>query len=388
MHLRSVELFLEVAQQRSFSKGALAHGVSQSSASQAVQTLEERLGVTLIDRSKRPLELTPAGEVFYEGCRDVVARYRAVEDAVLRMQDRVVGVVRVAAIYSVGLLQMERYTSRFEQLYPDAEIDIEYLHPDDAYARVMDESADLGLVSYPRKGSEYEVVEWQQQPMVLVVNRRHRLARSTSVRLAELEGQEFVGFTDELEISRVIGRALRKGKVHVETVAQFDNVEMIKKSVSVGQGMAILPRPTLREEIEAGTLVAIPLADVTLTRPMGIVHRRGRQLTTAARRFVELLRQDPDSFPVAAGDADPANQPGSGHTPGSDSPAGPTEAIPRREAVSETDTPPPVSSPPVSSPLVASAVVLGAGGPVGDEMVRRKRSATAAGAGIGADRGT
>jgi DNA-binding transcriptional LysR family regulator len=378
MHLRSVELFLEVAQQRSFSKGAAVHGVSQSSASQAVQTLEERLGVTLIDRSKRPLELTRAGEVFYEGCRDVVSRYRSVEDRVQQMQDRVVGVVRVAAIYSVGLLQMERYTSRFEQLYPDAEIDIEYLHPNDAYDRLNDDSADLGLVSYPRKRADFEVEEWQQQPMVLVVNRRHPLARMTEVRLADLEGQAFVAFTDELEISREIGRTLRKGKVHVETVAQFDNVEMIKKAVSVGQGVAILPRPTLREEIEAGTLVAIPLADVTLTRPMGIVHRRGRQLTTAARRFIDLLRQDPDSFPVEpelAASASPERA--VMDLVGAMNGAGaPRDSVDGTESVVDSHSP------------VASPLVLNAGSPVGDEAVRRKRTAAAVGTAVGADQGT
>ncbi len=296
MHLRSVELFLEVAQQRSFSKGAVAHGVSQSSASQAVQTLEERLGAVLIDRSKRPLELTPVGEVFYEGCRDVVARYRAVEDAVLRMQDRVVGVVRVAAIYSVGLLQMERFTTRFKALYPDADVEIEYLHPDAVYARVLDDTADLGLVSYANRTAEIEVAEWQAQPMVLVVNPAHPLAGRERVTLADLEGVAFVAFTDDLKISREIRRVFRKAKVHVDVEATFDNVEMIKQGVRCGKGVSILPRPTLREEEVAGTLVAIPLADVSLVRPMGIVHRRGRELTTATRRFIDLLGQDPDRF--------------------------------------------------------------------------------------------
>lgn len=368
-------------------------GVSQSSASQAVQTLEERLGVTLIDRSKRPLELTPAGEVFYEGCRDVVSRYRAVEDAVLRMQDRVGGVVRVAAIYSVGLLQMERYTSRFKQLYPDAEVDIEYLHPNEAYDRLNDESADLGLVSYPRKRAGFDVVDWEHQPMVLVVNRRHPLARSTSVRLTDLQGQPFVAFTSELEIGREIGRALRKGKAHVETVAQFDNVEMIKKAVSVGQGVSILPRPTLREEIDAGTLVAIPLSDVTLMRPMGIVYRRGRHLTTAARRFIDLLQQDPDAFPNPQGDGINLSEglaPVDGDArpvPVPDRPV--SGALLTSTASALRDGGPLLdSTPPLTSPLATTPSGANAGSPVGEDPVRRKRPGATLGAGVGAEQGT
>src|SRR5258708_29493879 len=113
MHLRFVEIFCEVAQRRSFSKGAAAQNVSQSSASQAVSLLEKRLGTRLIDRSKRPLELTPAGEVYFDGCRELLERFRAIEDQVQAIEDRGPGPLPVAAIYSVGLIQMEQYLQPF-----------------------------------------------------------------------------------------------------------------------------------------------------------------------------------------------------------------------------------------------------------------------------------
>src|SRR5436190_3522200 len=168
MHLRFVEIFCDVAQRRSFSKGAQAQDVSQSSASQAVNLLEKRLGALLIDRSKRPLELTPAGQIYFDGCRELLERYRAIEDQVQQVQDKVVGPVRVAAIYSVGLMQMESYIKRFEELYPEAQLRLEYLHPDQVYAQVLNDEADLGLVSFPRHGGEIAAISWQNQPMLLV----------------------------------------------------------------------------------------------------------------------------------------------------------------------------------------------------------------------------
>ena len=84
MHLRNIEIFCDVAAKRSFSKGAEAHSVAQSSASQTVHMLEERLGTRLIDRSKRPLELTPAGEIYYNGCRKLLESVRRLEDRRLR----------------------------------------------------------------------------------------------------------------------------------------------------------------------------------------------------------------------------------------------------------------------------------------------------------------
>ncbi|HXY36038.1 MAG TPA: LysR family transcriptional regulator, partial [Planctomycetaceae bacterium] len=71
MHLRNVEIFCDVVAHGSFSKAAIENQVSQSSASQAVHMLEKRLGCRLIDRSKRPFELTAAGQIYYDGCRKI-----------------------------------------------------------------------------------------------------------------------------------------------------------------------------------------------------------------------------------------------------------------------------------------------------------------------------
>ena len=306
MQLRFVEVFCDVAQLHSFSKGAAAHNVSQSSASQAVNLLEKRLGTLLIDRSKRPLELTPAGQVYFDGCRELLERYRAIEDQVQQMQDKVAGLVRVAAIYSVGLMQMELYIKRFEELYPQAELRLDYAHPDEVYEQLRNDEADLGLVSFPRQGGDLQVIEWQQQPMLLVVSPEHPLAGRTSVSISELSGEDYVAFTQELTIRRQVDRWLKRARVTVNPVREFDNIETIKRAIEVGSGIALLPGPTVRQEVDAGSLVAVPLRDVVLHRPLGIVHRKHRQLTRATTKMIELLLSVPSeqSWPADTAAAD------------------------------------------------------------------------------------
>lgn len=299
MHLRFVEIFCDVAQRRSFSKGAAARNVSQSSASQAVSLLEKRLGTTLIDRSKRPLELTAAGRVYYDGCRELLTRFQAIEDQVRQVHDQVAGTVRVAAIYSVGLMQMEQSEQRFAALYPDARLRVEYLHPNQVYSQVLSDEADLGLVSFPRNGGEIVSLEWQEQPMVLVVPPGHRLARRESVQLAALDGEDYVGFTQDLTIRREVDRWLKRARIAVQVVHEFDNIETIKRAIEIGSGVALLPAPTVWQEISAGTLAALPISDVDLFRPLGIVHRRNRLLTTAVQKFIELLQQEAAAAPGA-----------------------------------------------------------------------------------------
>ena len=300
MPLRTVELFCDVVALRSFSKAASERDVTQSSVSQSIAALEKLLAVQLIDRGKRPFELTPAGVVYHEGCRTLLDEYRKLEDRVRKMVDKVVGRVRIAAIYSVGLSEMDRYVVQFREQFPDVELRIDYLHPDEVYRRVSADEADLGLVSFPKEGGEFTAQEWQQQPMVLVVPPDHKLVEEgrdqSGVPVQALDGEDFVCFTEELKIRRQIDRWLKGEKVSVNVVHSFDNIENIKRAVEVGSGIALLPVPTVRREAELGSLVAIPLEDVTWFRRLALIHKRTKPFTTAITRFLELLQQDPETF--------------------------------------------------------------------------------------------
>lgn len=301
MPLRNVELFCDVVALRSFSKAAADRDVTQSSVSQSVSALERRLGVQLIDRTKRPFELTPAGIAYHDGCRTLLDQFRKLEDNVRTMVNKVVGRVRVAAIYSVGLSEMDRYVARFRELFSDVELRIDYLHPDEVYRRVADDEADLGLVSFPKEGGEFTAQEWQRQPMVLVVPPDHKLAEAGRdlgcVAVQAIEGEDFVGFTEDLKIRRQTDRWLRAEKVSVSVVHSFDNIENIKRAVEIGSGVSILPEPTVQRETAAGTLVALRFRDVDWFRPIGVIHRRHKTLSTAAIKFKDLLAAPTASLP-------------------------------------------------------------------------------------------
>ena len=296
MNLRDLELFCEVAHQGSFSKGAKAYGVSQPAASETIKSLEEHLGCDLLNRAIRPLQLTPEGRIYFDGCRELIDGYRRLEDRILQRRDKVVGPVRVASIYSVGLLQMDCYVKEFERLYPDAALDLQYVHPAEVLSSVENETVDLGLMSFAPRRADLVYETWQDQKIVVVVAPQHRLASQTSIRASELDGESLVGFTSELRMRQETDRWLKQAKVSVNVVHAFDNIENIKRAVEVGSGIGLLPIPTVRREIDYGSLVAIELEDVDWVRRLDIVYRRTKPFTTAITRFLELLHQDPETF--------------------------------------------------------------------------------------------
>lgn len=292
MQIKSLKVFCDVVRHRSFSRAASENDISQSGASQLIHQLEQRLGVKLIDRSKRPFVLTPEGEVYYKGCRELVERYQALEDGVRTLHDEVAGRVRVASIYSVGLHHMSRYMQDFMSQYPRANVRLEYLHPHRVYESVENDKADIGLVSYAKSSRTIQAIEWREEPMVLVCAPTHRLAACSTVEIGALDGERMIGFENGLTIRREIDYVLHERHVGVEVVMEFDNIETIKRAIEIDAGIGLLPEPTVVREVETGALAAVPLEGVDLVRPLGIIHRRGRELTSTASRFIELLQRE------------------------------------------------------------------------------------------------
>lgn len=292
MSFEHLRLFRDIVQSRSLSRGAALNGISQSAASQHLHDLETRLGVTLLDRSTRPFTLTSAGRLYAALCRDVLRRHDEFQVALEALKQEVEGTVRVASIYSVGLSEMSHLKEEFGQRFPNARLEVEYLRPDKVYEAVLTDCADLGLVSYPEATKELAVLPWRQEQMVVATSPAHPLARKSVVMMMDLDGQDFVGFDEDLPIWQRIDRFLRERGVEVNRTMHFDNIQMIEEAVALGAGISILPARAMRAEVGRGRLVAIPL-DADLVRPLGIVHRRRKKFHRAAQSFLDLLIEQP-----------------------------------------------------------------------------------------------
>ncbi len=291
MQIDTLKIFCDVVRLHSFSRGAEANNVVQANASLAVQRLEKHLGVTLIDRSYRPWKLTREGQTFYEGCREMLERYQALESEVRGEQMAANSVVRVAAIYSVNLRDMSRCVQRFTELQPHVRVALEYLHPGRVYERALNDEVDIGIISFPQSHRGLTVIPWRDEPMVLACHPRHRLAKKKRIAVKELAGEPFVGFDADLVIRKKIDAFLREHGGDVKVVLTFDNIEAVKRAVEVGSGVAILPQTTLEHELEAGMLAAVPFSGLNFVRPLGIVYRHGCQLRPTTEAFIKLLKK-------------------------------------------------------------------------------------------------
>jgi LysR family transcriptional regulator, transcriptional activator of the cysJI operon len=290
--LENLRLVRDIAHFHSVSKAARAHGLSQSAASQALSELEKELGIEVFDRRRRPLDITVAGKIYLDYCREVLRKEEELKAALEQIKQHANGIVRVASIYSVGLSEMSQIEERFQERFPDAELQVQYLRPERVWQAILEDQADLGLMSYAESSREVVALPWRDEEMVVAVAPDNPLARYQSIPVSAVEGLPFVGFDDDLPIQEQIDRYLREYKVTVLITLRFDNIEMIKQAVSHGAGISIMPERVMREDMLQGRLMALRLEPAELYRPVRIVHRRRKVFNEIASGLLDLLREE------------------------------------------------------------------------------------------------
>ncbi|MFO0946499.1 MAG: LysR family transcriptional regulator [Planctomycetota bacterium] len=288
MNIEALRVFCEVARQRSFTRAASALHLTQPAASMAVQQLEKELGRQLVDRSRRPPQLTTAGDRFFAGCREILEILDNTLAQMHELDDEIAGPVHVASIYSVGLYHTSAIR-HFMELYPKAMVRLQYLRPNLVVQAVLEGDATLGLVSYPKENRELAVLPWKEEEMVLVCPPTHRLASQKTATLEALSGENFIAFDSDLVIRKQVDAALHRHKAGVSVAMEFDNIETMKQAVSVGAGITILPEATVMQEVQEGSLAAVHLNPPELVRPVGVIYRKDKPLSLVATKFIELL---------------------------------------------------------------------------------------------------
>ena len=287
------KVFRDLAETSSFSQAASRNAITQSAVSQQVKALEERYGVRLIERGKKNFSLTPGGRIFLGAAREILSVVDGLDARLRESRERIAGDLRLAAVLSVGLHTLPPYTRQFTRLHPQVRIHTDYLRSSEVYAAVSAGRADAGLVAYPAPRRGLVVEELWRDRLVLVCGPSHRLARRSRVPLQELAGEKFIAFTADQPTRRVLDRALRDAGLHIRPEREFDNIETVKRMVEIDGAVSILPETTLGNEKRAGSLVPVAISTCDLWRPVGVITRRNRSISTALRAFLESLRRAP-----------------------------------------------------------------------------------------------
>ncbi|MBL9209177.1 MAG: LysR family transcriptional regulator [Opitutaceae bacterium] len=292
MQIENFKIFADLVETKSFSKSAKLNGITQSAVSQQARAMERHFKTLLIDRSQKQFQLTREGTRVYDAAKEVLHTYEKLLSELQEMKKVISGTIRISTIYSIGLHELPPFIKKFLHDFPSVNVRVEYRRSNLVYEDILHNSVDFGLVAFPVKQRQIEVLPFRNDNLVLITHPNHPLAKRTDLDVKDLTGQKFIGFDPDIPTRKAVDIIFREHKLEIEPVMEFDNIETVKRAVEIDHGIAIVPQATVAQEQKQGTLAVLHFKGKEFTRPLAILHRKGRVLTPAMKKFIETLGLD------------------------------------------------------------------------------------------------
>jgi DNA-binding transcriptional LysR family regulator len=287
MDFDQLETFLEVARHASFSRAAEKRFRTQPAISAQIRALEEEVGARLFDRSGGRVSLTAAGKEFQKYVEETLEARKQIVTHLAEMEHVPRGELVVGANEGTCLYVLPEVFAEFKQQYGGVAVSIKSAESTKILESIIDNSVDFGVVSLPVSDNRLTVVPIHRDELVLIAAPRHPLARLKSVPMAEAAKYPLLlpksGHTrDALE--EIFFERRLKSTISME----LDSSELLKRFAAAGVGVGFIARSNVLDDVRAGLLAAVPLADVTIKRDLALVFRKDKALSRAALAFIDI----------------------------------------------------------------------------------------------------
>jgi len=288
--LRQLRTFKTVADLNSFSLAAQRLKLSQPSVSYQVKELEETLGLPLLDRLGKRVQLTEAGTLLYGYARRMLDVLDEATVAIEEIRGIKRGSLRVGASTTVGIYLLPAALGAFKKLHPGLVISLEIGTRTRVQEQVLRNELDLAVVGPASKDPELAIIPFLSDELVVVAPAGHPLASSRSLGLKELADQPFI-MREVASGSRLsFEKAARKAGARLKVAMELGSNGAIKHAVESGLGLAVISRYACALEFSSGRLVELNVRGFPIRRDWHIVHLRRRRLPASVRSFIDFLK--------------------------------------------------------------------------------------------------
>ncbi|MSV28698.1 MAG: LysR family transcriptional regulator [Bryobacterales bacterium] len=290
MELYPLQVFLTVANERSFSRAAEKLFRTQPAISLALQKLESELGEKLIDRGGRELVLTDAGRAVLDYARRFENLNNEMSNALAELRDNSAGRLTIGANESTTLYLL-KHIEKYRRLYPKVKIQVRRSLSSRIPADLLDGNLELGVISYAPADERIVSRVIYSDALVFVVSPTHRFANRTSVSITELGMETFIAHNVVSPYREAVLREFQAHRVPLNMDVEMPTVETIRRLVQDNQGVAFMPRMCVEHELDHNLLRAVKVKELNVERKIRLVYAVRRALSHAAKAFLDLVKE-------------------------------------------------------------------------------------------------
>src|SRR6266536_3841141 len=288
MELHSLQVFLTIATEKSFSRAAEKLLRTQPAVSLALQRLEQEVGERLIDRSGKDLLLTDAGRTVLEYARRFQSLRQELDNSLAELRDNSAGRLIIGANES-STLYLLRHIQRYRELYPKIKVQIRRSLSSKVPNELLDGNLELGVISYDPGDERLKSKVIYTDALAFVVSPKHRLAQRKSVSISDLGDENFIAHNVVSPYRDLVLREFQAHQVPLRMDVEMPTVETIRKLVQDNLGVAFLPRMCVEQEIGRGRLCEVRVKELHVERKIRLIYPTRRALSHAAQAFLKVV---------------------------------------------------------------------------------------------------
>jgi DNA-binding transcriptional LysR family regulator len=287
-----INAFYAVATKGSFSLGAEKIFRTQSAVSIQINRLEETIGQRLFHRTTKSIELTEAGHVFLHYVEKIQRLLDEAQQELLDLGKMEKGRLVISTSDTTACYRLPEVLQSFKAQYPGIEILVRNSTSLNTIEMVAVNEVDLGIATLAFLKPGLVAIPLFSRSDVVVCHPDHPLANRKQLLLKDLESYSCILLDDRCSSRRILDQACEAAGVTLRIAMELSSIEVIKNLVMINSGISIVPEVSIQKEVQAGLLSFIKIRDFQQNKQprMGVIYKKNRYLSLAAKSFLEELK--------------------------------------------------------------------------------------------------
>lgn len=285
-----LELFLSVAENKSFSRTAEKYYMSQPAVSQHIHALEERMGTKLLDRNNKFVKLNKAGEIVYHYGKEIAALYNKMDYLVDDLTNNASGPIKIGSSYTFGEYLLPNLIAEMLRLYPHVQPDVTIGNTEEIARLVNNNQLDIGIIEGYTSRKFLVQKKFLEDSMVIVGSPGLVLKQGDSFIAEELSEYTWLMREPGSGTREANEKLFEQFKIVPGSFLTFSSTQSIKAASEAGLGLSLLSRWAIQKELKYGDLITINTPGTPLTRTFSYL-KNSQYQSKVLESFTELLEQ-------------------------------------------------------------------------------------------------
>lgn len=294
MNISQLDTLITISKTKSFRKAGELLNLTQPAVSAQIKSLEDEFGVVLVDRNQ-PVTLTDRGQVFLEKAEQILDIVEELKQKLTDLEHTPQGHIVLGTTTSIAIQILPRILSYFQDQFPLIKTTIQSMPSSLIYQSVEQGLVDIGIGYLIENNPHVRSSVLYYDTFGLAVSPQHPLASQKIPRLDMLRDVPLIMLSPDTVGRRFVDDLFKAQDIEPHIVMELSSSEEVKRMVEINLGVAIISRQSILRELRQGSLVVVPIPELEVTHPVGVIYKSSRYVNSAMQQFLCDLKGMPET---------------------------------------------------------------------------------------------